>query len=54
MTIINIKNAYRVVSEHTSKNLGTYNYKTPQGKKIAHTLAVKRLKQVEFFKHRRV
>ena len=40
--IVKIKNKYRVVSE-SGKNLGTYNTRAE---------AEKRLKQVEYFKHK--
>jgi len=40
--IIKIKEGFRVVSEKTKRNLGTYKTKKE---------AEKRLRQVEFFKH---
>ncbi|MDE3109392.1 MAG: hypothetical protein KGL02_05575 [Acidobacteriota bacterium] len=43
--IVKVKGGYKVVSEHTGKNLGGP-YKT-------RAEAEKRLRQVEFFKHRK-
>jgi len=43
--------SYKVISKNSKRNLGEYGYTTLQGKKRAYTLAKKRLRQVEFFKH---
>jgi len=55
MTIINIGNAYRIISKTTGKNLGTYSYivGNERSRKIARTKATSHLKDIEFFKHKR-
>jgi hypothetical protein len=48
-----LKNEYKVVSEKTGRNFGSYGFTTELGKKRALTLAKQRLREVEFFKHKK-
>jgi len=52
MTIIKGKTYFKVISEKTGRNLGIYKFKTHQGMLKQHSAALKRLRQIEFFKHK--